>query len=192
MKSYIDSFFKAVFSLTLVLVFTASAVQAQTVAKMQDVVSLKVGLKEMLQNEGAKNLKKLTVAVDEAKAAEIKKKYKAEVSGNFTVFQGLNADGNVIGTVVQISEDGKEGPLQLLVAFRENGEVYDIGFTLFGEDKGKSASTWNYLKQFIGKTPSDDLMLGKDIDGISGATWTSESVSNAVKRATAVYGEFFL
>ncbi len=181
----------AVLSLVFVSVWATNSAIAQ-VAKMGEVVSLKEGLKEMLQNQGAKNLKKLTVSVDAEKAAAIKDKYQAEVSGSFTVYQGVDADGNVMGSVVQISEDGKEGPLQLIVAFRENGEIYDVGFTLFGEDKGKSASSWNYLKQFLGKTPSDALMLGKDIDGISGATWASESVSGAGKRAAAVYGEFFM
>ncbi len=191
MRAIYKYFLIAVFSLAFITPGTTNVVLAQ-VAKKGEVISLKDGLKEMLQNQGAKNLKKLTAAVDAEKAASIKEKYQAEVSGSFTVYQGIDADGGVMGSVVQISEDGKEGPLQLLVAFKPNGEIYDVGFTLFGEDKGKTANSWNYLKQFIGKTPSDAIMLGKDIDGISGATWTSESVSGAVKRAAAVFGEFFM
>jgi hypothetical protein len=34
------------------------------------------------------------------------------------------------------------------------------------------------------------VKIGDDVDGISGATWTSTSVATAVKRALAVYKEF--
>jgi len=140
MRDLFNTFLTSVFTLLILLAFSTGTANAQ-VAKSQEVVSLRDGLKEMLQDQGAQNLKKLAVNVDAEKAAEIKANHQVEISGSFTVYQGVDADGNVIGSVVQIHEQGKEGPLQLLVAFRNDGEIYDVGFTLFGEDKGKSALT---------------------------------------------------
>ena len=146
----------------------------------------------MLQKEGAASLKKLTVNVNEEKAAALKNEHGIDAQGAYTVYQGLDGDGGVMGMVMIVNEEGKEGPLQVLLAFRPAGEIYDIGFTVFGEDKGKSALSWGFLKQFIDKKPGDAFSLGKDIDGISGATWTSESISKTVKRAVVIYEAFFL
>ena len=179
------------FLLFSILLFFVSGDTFAQVAQKNEVISLRDGLKEMLQSQGAKNLKKLTLNVDADKASEIKEKHKIESAGSFTVYQGMDGD-NLIGTVVIVNEDGKEGPLQVLVAFTREGSIYDMGFTVFGEDKGKTAMNWSFVKQFIDKKTSDKLVLGDDIDGISGATWTSESVANAVKRASVLYAEFLM
>lgn len=130
----------------------------------------------MLQAEGAATLQRITVNVSSGQAA-----------GSYTVYKGLNAQNALIGTVVVVNEAGKEGPLQVLVALRPNGNIYDIGFTVFGEDHGRPALRWGFLRQFIGKSSSNAITLGRDIDGISDATWTSTSVANAVRKATLVY-----
>ena len=161
------------------------------VARKNEVVSLRDALKEMLQQEGAASLKKLTLVVDAEKAAALKQRG-VEASGSYTLYQGLTGDGEVVGSVLIVDEEGKEGPLQVLIALRPGGEVYDLGFTVFGEDKGKPALSWAYLKQYVGKTPEDELTLGKDLNAISGATWTSTSVADAVRRGVMLYEVFFL
>ena len=68
------------------------------------------------------------------------------------------------------------------------GHVYDVGFTLFGEDKGKPALNWPFLRQFIDKAATDVVTAG--VDGVSGATWTSDSVTSAIQRGAALYALF--
>lgn len=167
-------------------VFSADA----QVAKKNEVISLRDGLKEMLQGHGAVSLKKVTVTPDEQQLAEMKQRG-VEASGSYTVYQGLDGDGALVGTVFIVDEEGKEGPLQVLVAMNTEGDVYDTGFTVFGEDKGKPAMSWQFLKQFIGKKKDDNITVGKDIDGVSGATWTSTSVALAIKRAVVLNDVFF-
>ncbi len=173
------------------IAFAAGPASAQ-VAKKSAVISLKDGLKEMLQKEGAVKLKKLTVNVDAEKAQALFEDHRVDTEGSYVIYQGLDGEGAVINLVVIVNEEGKEGPLQMLIAMRPDGKVYDVGFTVFGEDKGRRAFSWSYLKQFINKNPREDFVLGKDIDGVSGATWTSESIYFAVKRAVVVYDSFFL
>ncbi|WP_456426323.1 FMN-binding protein [Rhodocaloribacter sp.] len=176
--------------LSLLLMLAAGIPAWAQVARKSEVVSLRSALKEMLQTEGATRLKKLTVTVDAGQARAVKKQHNVDVAGSYTVYQGLDDEGNLIGSVVIVNEAGKEGPLQVLVALRPDGAVYDLGFTIFGEDKGKPALSWGYLKQYLGKKPGDPIILGRDIDGVSGATWTSTSVAAAVKTAVLVYDAF--
>ena len=163
------------------------------VAKEGQSIALRDGLKAMLQSHGAAKLSKLTVNVDAARAKTMKESFALEDgAGSNTVYKGLDGDDKLIGSVVIVNEQGKEGPLQVLVAMDPAGSVYDIGFTIFGEDKGKPAQTWNFLKQYLGKSSEDALTVGKDIDAVSGATWTSTSVTVAIKKAVVVYKSYVM
>lgn len=153
------------------------------------VVTLKDGLKEMLQAEGAAKLVKLQVTPTAEQKAAIEKRCSIDPSGSYTFYQGQKADGSLVGTVSVIDQAGKEGPLQLLIALHPDGTVYDAAFTVFGEERGKPALSWRYLKQYVGKNPGSPLTLGKDVDAVSGATMTSTAVAKAFKRAVCVYSE---
>ena len=168
--------------LSMVLLTAVHGDLAAQVAKSNKVVSLQDGLKEMLQKEGAKKLKKVTVTVDAAQASDLLTQFGVEASGSYSIYQGLDAENEAMGSVVIVNEPGKEGPLQVIVAVRPDGEIYDLGFTIFGEERGKPALSWGYLKQYFGKSHNDPIKLGRDIDGVSGATWTSTSVAAAVQR----------
>ena len=186
---------RAICTLLVGLLLTAASLpaEAQTIAKKNEAVGLQEALKEMLQKEGAAKLRKATVTVDQEQAtAFAKEKGVQDADGSYTVYHGVNAEGKVMGSVLVVNEQGKEGPLQVLVALRPDGKIYDVGFTVFGEDRGKAALTWAYLKQYVGKTPASPVTLGKDIDAITGATWTSTSVANAVKKALVVYDTFIM
>ena len=162
------------------------------IAKKNEVVSTKMALKEMLQSHGAKSLKKVTVTIDDEKAKELCSIYNVESGGTYAVYRGIGEDGSTVtGTVVVVNEKGKEGPLQIVVAIDPAGKIYDIGFTVFGEsEEGKSALGWSFLRQFIEMKAGDPFVVGDDVDGVSGATWTTNSVTHAVERAVVVYAEF--
>ncbi len=178
--------------IALLMMFLISSTSAQAqVARLNEVVSLKDGLKTMLQERGANSLKKLTINVDADAAAELREQG-VSASGSYALYQGTDEQGSVVGTVLVINERGKEGPLQVLVAVDTEGEIYDVGFTIFGEDKGKPALSWAYLNQFMQKTSDDPFRIGADIDGVSGATWTSESVASAIHRGVALYTKFIM
>lgn len=162
----------------------------QIVARKAEAVTLKSSLRDMLQSEGAKSLKKLTVKVGNEQSQALMTARGVKLEGAYSVYNGVNAEGEIIGSVVMVDEAGKEGPLQMVVAFTPAGEIYDMGFTIFGEDRGRPALSWPFLKQFVGKSSEQDMVMGKGIDGISGATWTSNSVAAAVRKAVVLFDEF--
>lgn len=183
---------KNVFTLLFVALLAMSVAGTSTaqVAKSGETTSLRDALKVMLQEQGAAGLKKLTVNVSGEQSSGFMDTYGVDTEGNYTVYNGTTSDGGIMGSVIVVAQAGKEGPLQVLVAIDPDGTAYDVGFTIFGEDKGKPAMKWTFLQQFIGTTADQPVEIGEDIDGISGATWTSTSVATAVKRALAVHTEF--
>lgn len=183
---------KNVLSLLIValLALSVAGTSAAQVARSGETVSLRDALKTMLQAEGAAGLKKLTINVSGEQSSGFMDTYGVDTEGSYTVYNGTTSDGGVMGSVIVVAQAGKEGPLQVLVAINPDGTVYDVGFTIFGEDKGKPALKWTFLQQFIGATADQPMEIGEDIDGISGATWTSTSVATAVKRGLAVFTEF--
>ena len=160
-------------------------------AQIERVITLKQGLKVMLQQRGAKSLKKKEVKIGEQEAATLQSRYGFKPNKGYRIYTGLDADKQPIGSVVVADIEGKEGPLQLLVALEpDSGAVQNIAFTLFGEERGKPAMKKAFLGQFIGFKTGNAFKLGKDVDGITGATWTSESVVEGVKHAVSIYDHF--
>ncbi len=174
----------------VVALLVPQQVVGQIIARKAEAVTLKSGLRDMLQSVGAKSLKKVTVTVGREESASLMTARGVKLEGAYTVYKGVGSDGEEIGTVVMVDEAGKEGPLQLVVAFTPTGEIYDMGFTIFGEDRGKPALSWPFLKQFIGKDSEQEMVVGKGIDAITGATWTSNSVAAAVRKAVVLFDEF--
>lgn len=160
-------------------------------AQIEGVVTLKVALKEMLQGEGAKSLKKRTLSLDKTEQEAVQKKYGFAPNAKYTVYTGLDADKKAVGSAVIVDIEGKEGPLQLVVGLEhEKGSVYNLCFTVFGEERGKPAAKKTFLKQFVGFDVKKQFKLGKDVDGVSGATWTSNSVTLGIQHAVSIFNYF--
>lgn len=91
-------------------------------------------------------------------------------------------------TAVQVIADGysKEG-INILVGIDENGAVSGIEFVSLGETPGlgsKVRDEADFRTQFIGMTePSSD------VDAISGATFSSNGMKDAVNAALKVYND---
>ena len=157
-------------------------------AQFKTIVTLKEALKESLQKEGAKSLRKQVFAISDEQKIEIQKQYGFEPDDEYLMYTGLDAEKEPVGSVLVINIQGKEGPLQMVIALTpESGTVYNLGFTVFGEERGKPAANPSYLSQFIGADSNKGFVLGEDVDAVTGATWTSRSVNEAVKVAVVVY-----
>jgi Na+-translocating ferredoxin:NAD+ oxidoreductase RnfG subunit len=160
-------------------------------AQIEGVQNLKSVLKEVLQKKGARSLKKNILKLSAADIKDIQTQYGFKPNSSYTVYTGLDADKKPMGSAVLVDIQGKEGPLQLVVALNnETGQVYNLAFTVFGEERGKPAAKKTFMKQFIGFTKKNVFKLGKDVDGVSGATWTSTSVTQAVQHAVGIFDYF--
>ncbi|MBI4682087.1 MAG: FMN-binding protein [Nitrospirae bacterium] len=98
-----------------------------------------------------------------------------------------------IGVAVCDTEQGKWGLIDFIILLdTETGKVKDMAVTASAEKRGRPIVRKSFLNQFAGKSSSDPITMGKDINGISGATISSISAAIAVSRAIALYEELFL
>ncbi len=89
-------------------------------------------------------------------------------------------------TAVQVCTDGysKDG-INILVGIDENGAVSGIEFVSLGETPGlgsKVRDISSFREQFYGRSAVSD-----ELDAVSGATYSSNGMENAVNTAIEVY-----
>lgn len=103
--------------------------------------------------------------------------------------EAVDASGNVIGHIFSAtSKDGYGGNIKISVGMTNEGVITGLGFLEIAETPGLGMNATNpeFKDQFQGKS-SDSLVVKKggasadnEIDAISGATITSDAVTNAV------------
>ncbi len=164
-----------------------SFVQVNVSGQMTGVVTLRDALKGMLQKKGARSLRKRAVTLTQSEQEEVAKTYGFDPNEQYVIYTGIDEDKQPIGYAVVVDIEGKEGPLQLVVAVnKDDGQVYDIGFTVFGEERGKPAMRKSFMSQFIGYNKGHSFRLGKDVIGITGATHTSSAVALGVQHGVCI------
>jgi len=82
---------------------------------------------------------------------------------------------------------GKVQPISFLVILDANGQVLQTVIVKYRESIGGQVSHPKWLQQFQGKTSTSNWMRGKDIDGISGATMSVDSIIRGVYRQTLLF-----
>ena len=90
-------------------------------------------------------------------------------------------------TGFEITADGySKGGLHLLIGFDENGAVCGISILTIGETPGLGTKVQDsaYLDRFKGITSPDF-----QVDGITGATYSSKGMNNAVETAVNAYSK---
>ncbi|MCI0526878.1 MAG: FAD:protein FMN transferase [Nitrospira sp.] len=95
-------------------------------------------------------------------------------------------DQTPIAYLVTLDVIGKEQPITFMVAASPDGKVLGVEILAYRESQGSEVRSKRFMQQFIGKTLSAPLKLGRDIDSISGATLSSRSTAYAVKKALAL------
>ncbi|MGE0266982.1 MAG: FMN-binding protein [Candidatus Omnitrophota bacterium] len=101
----------------------------------------------------------------------------------FAVFQ----ENQILGWAFEDTVIGKWGPIHYLVGLNQHGEILQVVILGFYEIRGKPASKKRFLKQYIGKDINHPLRLRRDIDGVSGATITSRSLTDGVRKIVHIF-----
>lgn len=102
----------------------------------------------------------------------------------------VNENGKPLGFVIEVLPKGYGGPVSTMVGISLDGKVTGVKVVEHKETPGLGTEVVegvNFLKQFFGKSPEDQLKIGKDIDAVSGATISSRAVTSAVRMALDIY-----
>ena len=154
----------------------------------ETVIELKAYLKQGLAGSASLTKELFNLSLDQKNQM---KKIAAESSDDsFVFYYGKSAQGKLEIACTVVSQQGKEGPMTIGVCFDPSGLVNKVTILEFSEERGKPVKEQTFLKQFNGKKVSDAFQVGKDIDGISGATISSKAVSEAVRKAGFAFKTF--
>ncbi|MBQ7321677.1 MAG: FMN-binding protein [Clostridia bacterium] len=102
-----------------------------------------------------------------------------EVTGVYTVSEGDRA----LGYCVNLLTGGFGGDIDLMVGVGEDGRIIGVSIVSMSETPGLGTKVGaaSYLAGYIGK--SGELTLGREVDGVSGATVSSKAVLAGVNTA---------
>ena len=137
-----------------------------TVEQAQKLMLPAVSLQKVaihLSDEQAKNLKKASCISYPLKTDQV---YKGSDGSWFIVDQAL----------------GKHEMITYAVAIAANGAIKQVEVLEYNESYGAQVHEAAWVQQFVGKTSTSALTLGKDIRNISGATLSSKHLTESIKR----------
>lgn len=82
---------------------------------------------------------------------------------------------------------GKHDLINYAVALDNNGKVRQVEVLEYREAYGGEVRNAAWRAQFVGKEDGDPVRVGRDIQGISGATLSSEHLTDGIRRLLATY-----
>ena len=113
------------------------------------------------------------------------------------VYEGIK-DGQVIGYTIKTSSKGYGGAIELMVGISKDGKITGVEIGNHSETPGlgSKATEPMFKNQYVNKDVLNSLLVVKgstnndnEISAISGATITSNGVTNGVNAAMKIYNE---
>ncbi|MBI1938563.1 MAG: FMN-binding protein [Ignavibacteriales bacterium] len=94
-----------------------------------------------------------------------------------------------ISTAILDNVNGKSLPITFLVILDNDGKVITSEIIKYRESYGGQVTEENWLKQFKGRDENSSFQIGKEINSISGATISVNSVTRGIKKLVLLYKE---
>jgi len=94
------------------------------------------------------------------------------------------ADAKHVGYVYLDKAPSKFDKFDYMVLFKPDLTINAVKILVYREDQGAEIMSGSFVRQFRGKNSFSKLELGKDIQGISGATISCRSTVEGVKKLT--------
>jgi Na+-translocating ferredoxin:NAD+ oxidoreductase subunit G len=125
--------------------------------------------------------------LSDADAAAIAKKLGSDVKKNWNFYVAEDGDQRKrAGFALLDAEIGLHEPIDFGVQYGLSGAVERVEIRAYREAYGDQVRSPRFRQKFVGKTAADPIEAGRDIDIISGATYSSRAMALGVKRDTLV------
>ncbi len=110
----------------------------------------------------------------------------AHVRTEGQIFIALDANDAIIGYAALGSAPGYGGPIDMLVAIDPNGSILGTLVVTERESPGffRLVGSSALMTGYNGRSVTDSLQIGQDLDAVTGATVSAEGVAAAVRSAT--------
>lgn len=168
----------------LLLAIAIMSATAATAAEHHAYQSLDEALREVFA--GADSTWTEPWTPDEAARAALAAQLGAPQPPGEVVFHRARRGGRDLGWAVSTDEIGLHEPITMLVSVTAGREVGPVRVLVFRESRGGEVRRRRFLDQFLGKTRADPLRITRDIDAVTGATYSSRAVTAGVKRVLAL------
>ena len=103
-------------------------------------------------------------------------------SRTVTVYRG-ESSGETDGYAMIANEIGKDQFITFIVGIRPDFKVQRVALMVFRENRGWEVDDARFTGQFQGKSGKDRLLIGSDIEGVTGATLSSRAFCRGTKKA---------
>jgi len=130
-----------------------------------------------------------TLELSTSEVAELSKilERKVEVrSYPYLEVRGEGDEKKVLGHIFLMDVIGQSLPITFAVGVKPDGTLQDVQVMVYREPHGDEIRERRFRAQFAGKKLQDPLVVGKDIDAISGATISSSSAAYAARKGLAL------
>ena len=98
----------------------------------------------------------------------------------------ISESNSLVGVAILDNVLGKSLPITYLTCFNMDGQLINAHIVKYREDYGYEVGNKRWLNQFIGLDVNSDFIIGKNIDGISGATISVNSVTRGINRSSII------
>jgi Na+-translocating ferredoxin:NAD+ oxidoreductase RnfG subunit len=126
------------------------------------------------------------IAVSGAQKAALERRLGYELPKNDYVVYVATRNGRPEGYAVFDQERGQHEMIDFATFFDDSGKVTRTEVMAYRENYGHEIRRASFRRQFVGRGAESGYVVGKDIDAISGATISADSMSRAVKRAAVL------
>lgn len=106
-----------------------------------------------------------------------------EISKGQKIILKIKKNKQLLGYAYIDKANSKVDQFDYLIIFNSELIILKSKILIYRENYGSEISSKRWLKQFIGKTITDKLEYGNNIDGISGATISAKSMTYAITKA---------
>lgn len=105
-----------------------------------------------------------------------------------------DAAGNLLGVIASVTADGYGGPIPYDLAVDTDGNIIGIRIGRHTETPGIGdvIEEEAFQEDIIGLNFNNEIVLGVDVDAVSGATVTVGGMVDSIRRVMNVIGETYL
>ena len=122
---------------------------------------------------------------------QMKKKVENQVKQKFyrdkLYYWTISKDDTTIAYAFLDNVIGKSMPITFLLVLDINGQIITSSVIKYREAYGGEVGNKKWLSQFTGKKNNSGFNIGKDIDGISGATISVKSMNKGIQKIVTLY-----
>jgi Na+-translocating ferredoxin:NAD+ oxidoreductase RnfG subunit len=133
-----------------------------------------------LPNAALKKIDKTLAALWEGQSI---KKEELKVGEDLKLIK-IKADNKFAGYYVLAKANSKADYFDYMVVYKPDLSILTVQVLVYREDYGGEIGSKRWLRQFIGKTKTDEMKFGHDIQNISGATISERSITSGVQKVT--------